>query len=143
MIYQLGFSTLLMWWSLNKYLRFTKDYSYLPNTFIQSANSVFFGLIGVLPLIIGFCTFTSVMLYTNFRFKDTVTTTFTFFYMINGDTFYDSAVNSDEANVLFSILWYFVFVNFFGIFVIMNVTLAQVEEGYLDSKSHDEFKFIT
>ena len=143
MIYQLGFSTLLMWWSLNKYLRFTKDYSYHPKTFIQSSNSVFLGLMGISPLIIGVSTFSSIMLYTNFRFKDTYTTAFTFFYMINGDTFFDSGCNSEQVNQLFSILFYFVWVNFFGMFLIMNVTLAQVEEGYLDSKHQNDFNFIT
>jgi hypothetical protein len=132
-----------MWWSLNKYLRFTKDYSYLPRTFLSSANAVFTGLIGVLPLLIGVCTFSSIILYTNFRYKDTEHTIFTFFHMIQGDTVFDAGTSAVQANALFSLFWYIIWVNFFGIFVVMRVPLAQVEDGYLDSKVRTDFDFIT
>ena len=80
--YELGFANLLMWFSLNKYLRFSKEYSSLPRVFLSSSYAVFSGLAGVLPLIIGVCIFSTIMLYTDFRFKDTITTIFTFFYMM-------------------------------------------------------------
>lgn len=142
-VWQLGIATLLMWWSLNKYLRFTRDYSYLPRTFLSSADSVLAGLIGVMPVIVGVCTFSSIILYTNFRYKDTEHTIFTFFYMIQGDTFFDSGTGSNQANYLYSLFWYFFWASFFGIFVIMQVTLAQVEDGYLASKHQHDFDFIT
>ena len=141
-VYQMGFANLLMWWSLNKYLRFSKQYSSLPRVFLSSSNAVFSGLAGVLPLIIGVCIFCTIMMYKNFRFKDTITTIFTFFYMMQGDTFFDSGTSSNQVSMLFSIFFYFIWANFFGIFVIMNVTLAQVEDGYMNQKNLNDFDFI-
>ena len=133
--YELGMANLLMWWSLNKYLRFSKEYSSLPRVFLSSSYAVFTGLAGVLPLIIGVCIFSTIMLYTNFHFRDTITTVFTFFFMMQGDTYFDTGTNMAQVNVLFSLFFYFVWANFFGIFVIMNVTLAQVEDGYMNQKN--------
>lgn len=62
--------------------------------------------------------------------------------MIQGDTYFDSGINATQTNFLFSIFYYFLWVNFFGIFVIMNVTLAQVEDGYVNQKNISDFEFI-
>lgn len=141
-VYQLGIGNLLLWWSLNKYLRFSKDYSSLPRVFLSSSTFVFTGLAGVFPLIMGISILSTIVMFWNFRFKDTITTIFTFFYMIQGDTYFDSGINATQTNFLFSIFYYFLWVNFFGIFVIMNVTLAQVEDGYVNQKNIHDFEFI-
>lgn len=141
-VFQLGFGNLLLWWSLNKYLRFSKDYSSLPRVFISSSNAVFSGLAGVFPLIMGVSILSTIIMFRNFRFKDTITTIFTFFYMMQGDTFFDTGTNSNETNYLYSIFYYFLWTNFFGIFVIMNVTLAQVEDGYVNQKNITDFDFV-
>lgn len=63
--------------------------------------------------------------------------------MMQGDSFFDSGTSSNQVSVLFSIFFYFIWANFFGIFVIMNVTLAQVEDGYVNMKNLNDFDFIT
>lgn len=44
---------------------------------------------------------------------------------------------------MYSLFWYAIWVNLIGVFVVMKVPLAQVEDGYLASKMKNDFDFIT
>ena len=65
-----------------------------------------------------------------FRFKDWSAAAFTCFYNIFGDTVFDSWTGAQQVNFLFANLWGYCWI-FFGTNVVINITLAQVESGYL------------
>jgi len=114
----LGVANLLLWWALNKYLRFSKDYAFLPATFVSSATELGNAFIGILPLIIGLSWLSSVMMFSSFRFMNLEQSLFTFFYLINGDTQFDSFTNAYQTNFIFSIFYVVIWINF-GVFIIM------------------------
>jgi hypothetical protein len=64
----LGIATLFSWVSLNDYLMYYKDYAFLPRTIFHSSLAVANGLVGVMPLFIGFAILTNTYLYKCFRF---------------------------------------------------------------------------
>ena len=137
----LGVANLLLWWALNKYLRFSKDYAFLPATFVSSATELGNAFIGILPLIIGLSWLSSVMMFSSFRFMNLEQSLFTFFYLINGDTQFDSFTNAYQTNFIFSIFYVVIWINF-GVFIIMQVALAMVEDGYLFQKNLTDFDFM-
>ena len=47
-------------------------------------------IVGILPIFIGFSIFFMLFLGNNFRFRNTETTLFTIFYMLQGDTYSDT-----------------------------------------------------
>jgi hypothetical protein len=66
----IGIATLLSCLTLNSYLLFDKNFSYLPGTLIHSSKDVFYGLVGIFPVIVGLAIYSSVVLNYHFRFKD-------------------------------------------------------------------------
>jgi len=85
-----GFAVLLAWVSLNLYLNYTEKFAYLPNTIIGSSSAVFNGFVGIMPVMIGCAFYSSTMLYMQFRFKDFWNSLMTMFYIMNGDTMFDT-----------------------------------------------------
>ena len=126
----IGVATLLSWFSLNSYLVYSKDYACLANTITASSVHVMNGLVGILPVFLGVSALCVPCLGGSFRFKDWASATFTCFYNILGDTVFDTWSGAEQVNFLFANLWAYCWI-FFGTNVVINITLAQVESGYL------------
>lgn len=67
------------------------------------------GLIGVFPIMFGFAILTMIILFDGSHFISIETTLFTFTYMMQGDTFYDTGVQSRMICEWFSWIFYIVF----------------------------------
>ena len=129
-IQQIGVATLLSWFSLNSYLIYSKDYAILANSIILSSVHVMNGLVGIAPVFLGVSALCVPYLGSCFRFKDWAAANFTCFYNIFGDTVFDTWTGARQANFLFANAWAYLWI-FFGTNVVINITLAQVESGYL------------
>ena len=53
------------------------------------------------------------------------------FYIMNGDTLFDTITGINQINFLYTLIYTYFWV-WFGNNVIMNITLAMVEDGYVD-----------
>jgi hypothetical protein len=137
-----GVGNLLIWWSLNFYLSYSSDYAYLPNTMIGSAKDVLNGIFGVMPIFCGLAVYSSTILYSQFRFKDAFNAGFTMFYVSQGDTVFDTITGINQVSYFFTVVWSFLWI-WFGCNIVMNVTLAQVEHGYLEMKNFNKNKWLT
>lgn len=126
----IGIATLLSWTSLNSYLVYNKEYACLANTIIASSVHVLNGLVGILPAFIGLAALCVPYLGMCFRFKDWAAAAFTCYYVIFGDTVFDAWTGAEQVNFLFACAWAYCWI-FFGTNVVINITLAQVESGYL------------
>lgn len=69
---------------------YDNKYAQAPDTLYNSAKSVAKAIVGILPILIGFSIFFMLFLGNNSRFRDTQTTLFTIFYMLQGDTYSDT-----------------------------------------------------
>jgi hypothetical protein len=128
---RLGVATLISWMSLNDYLTYYRDYAFIPNTMIQSSIAVANGLIGVFPVFAGLAILTNMYLYSYFRFETISATFFTMFYNMFGDTVFDTFYGAYQISPLFTIFWGMTWI-WFSSNVIINITLAQVEHGFLE-----------
>lgn len=66
----------------------------------------------------------------------------TMFYIMNGDTLFDTVEGMEQINVIYTLIWTYLWI-FFGQNVVMNITLAQVEHGYLEQKVYNKNAWIT
>ena len=66
---QIGLVVVTMWWTINRYLSYSERYAIMNRTFLGSTKVIASGLIGVMPLVIGFAYLGNVMTYMSFRFK--------------------------------------------------------------------------
>jgi len=104
----------------------------LPNTFFHSVKAVSQGVFGVLPLLIAVVFVFNTFFYTNFRFQDLSSASFTLFYvMVGADSLFDTAIGTFQINYIMSVLFYLIWANF-SIITIKKLTLAAVEDGYFD-----------
>jgi hypothetical protein len=139
---QLGIPTLLLWLSLNKYLAYRQDFALLPNTFFYSVKAVSQGVFGVLPLLIAVVFIFNTFFFTNFRFQDLSSTSFTLFYvMVGADSLFDTAIGTFQINFIMSVLFYMIWANF-SIITIKKLTLAAVEDGYFNQKQLNESDWL-
>ena len=58
-----GVAALLAWFSLNRYLTYNTEYAYMPRTMMNSSSSIFNGLVGIMPVMIGAAFYTTTVLY--------------------------------------------------------------------------------
>ena len=138
----LGLATLMSYFSLNSYLMHHTSISYIPNTIIRSTGSVLAGFLGILPVAIGVGVICMVYLGSYFRFKDISNSLMVMFYISLGDTVFDVYYGSGQVNFLFNIVFSYIWMYFAGS-VILNITLAQVEEGYLEQKYSTRFEWLS
>jgi len=137
-----GFAVLSAWVSLNYFLSLTTNYSYLPDTMIGSSGEVARGFIGILPVMIGVAFYSSPMFYMQFRFKDFWNSFMTMFYIMNGDTMFDTMTGINQVSFFYALIWSYLWI-WFGVNIFMNVTLAIVGEGYVDMKEFDKKGWLT
>jgi hypothetical protein len=130
----LGFAAFLAWIGLVSYLVHYKDFAYIPNTIFQSGVAVLYGLAGVFPLAMGIATLTSVYMSHFFRMKDQWSALFTMFYYMLGDADFDVLYGANQVNSSYTFVWGLLWI-WFGNNVVVNLTLAVVEQGYLDQKA--------
>ena len=76
----------------------------------------------------------SVYLSSESKFRSWDVSLFSFYYLIFGDTMFDTYQASQQVSFLASVIFGYLWV-FFGINVLINITLAQVEDGYLEQQS--------
>ena len=138
----LGLATLMSYFSLNSYLMHHEQISYIPNTIIKSTGSVFAGFLGILPVAIGVGVISTTYLGTYFRFKDISNSLMVMFYISFGDTVFDVYYGSTQVNFAFNIIFSYVWM-YFAASVVVNITLAQVEEGYLEQKYSTRFEWLS
>lgn len=139
--FNMGIATLLAWFSLNQYLVFDKQYAYLPNTLIHSSKAVINGIIGIFPIFLGTAYISTAVMFTDFRFRKVQNAAFAQFYIMNGDTMFDTMTSLNQINPLFCILWSYLWI-WFGINIVMNITLAMVEDGYLHQKNFERNEWM-
>ena len=119
----MGFAAILAWISLNSYLTFDENYAYLPNTLMLSSQRVAEGLIGISPVIFGIAFFSTTIMFSHFKFKDFPNSCMTMFYIMNGDTQFDTVEGIDQVSYFYTFIWSYAWI-WFGNNVIMNITLA-------------------
>ena len=129
----MGFAAFMAWNGLCSYLVHYKDYAYIPNTIFKSGVAVLYGIVGVFPVAMGIATLTSVYMSGFFRMKDQWTALFTMYYYMFGDADFDVLYGANQVNSPYTMIWGLVWL-WFGNNVIINLTLAVVEHGYLDQK---------
>jgi len=120
---QQGLATLLFWLCLNKYMLWFKDLAVFPNTLIRSTRMVLNGIVGVLPVMIGIAFLSGVMLNNIFRFNSVYESMFTMYYVMNGDTMFDTLFGAHQVSPLFTIFFVCIWCNF-SIQVISQIALA-------------------
>jgi len=49
---------------------------------------------------------------------------------MNGDTVFDTMTGIRQINWIYAIVWSYLWI-FFGVNIVVNITLAMVEDGYL------------
>lgn len=138
----LGIATLMAWASLNFYLIYSKDYSHLPNTMITCSKEVFDSIVGIFPVMIGVASYTTTKMYMDFRFLDTSNSFMTMFYIMNGDTMFDTITGAHQVSVFYCMIWSYLWI-LFGVNIVMNVTVAMVANGYVLQKEFDSNKWLT
>lgn len=126
--------------ALNKYLAYG-EFAQFPRTVSFSIETVFNGIVGVLPLLIGFSIIITVYLYANFRFVSIDVSLFALFYCMFGDTYFDTGQAAAIINPLVGFIFYFMMLNYI-IFGVSQVALAMVEEGYLTAKEQSDFDWV-
>lgn len=87
---QMGYAIILSWVSLNSYLTFDEEFAYLPNTLMLSAQRVAQGLIGISPVMFGVAYYSTTVMFYHFKFMDMPNSLMTMFYIMNGDTLFDT-----------------------------------------------------
>ena len=70
------------------------------------------GIIGVLPIMIGIAFLASVVLNNIFRFNSVYESMFTMYYVMNGDTMFDTITGAQQVSPLFTLLFVFIWINF-------------------------------
>jgi hypothetical protein len=88
-----------------------------------SAKSVANGILGIAPVMIGLAMFSTTVLFYQFRFKDFPNAMMTMFYIMNGDTMFDTITGINQVSALYTFIWTYFWI-WFGANVIMNITLA-------------------
>jgi hypothetical protein len=127
----MGYATFLAWFSLNGYLNFSQKYANVIKTLMYSAKSVANGLVGIAPVAVGMAMFSTTILFYQFRFKDFPNALMTMFYIMNGDTMFDTITGINQVSFLYTLVFTYFWI-WFGNNVVMNITLAMVEDGYVD-----------
>lgn len=133
----MGVATLLACISMNTYLMTNKDFAYMPGTINFSSVDVFNGLIGIFPFMFGLAIFATCVLNNQFRFKDIWNSFMTMFYIMNGDTMFDTITGIRQVSFFFTLGWSYFWV-WFGNNIIINITLAQVADGYSKQKAYNK-----
>lgn len=106
-----------------------------------SAKNVANGLAGIAPVAIGIAMFSTTILFYQFRFKDFPNALMTMFYIMNGDTVFDTITGINQVSFLYTLIWTYFWI-WFGNNVIMNITLAQVEDGYVDARNSETNEWL-
>ena len=65
----------------------------------------------------------------------------TMFYIMNGDTVFDTITGINQVSFLYSLIWTYFWI-WFGNNVILNITLAQVEDGYVDARNSETNEWL-
>ena len=87
-----------------------------------------------------FCIIT--FIYTNFRFQDLSSASFTLFnVMVGADSLFDTAIGTFQINYIMSVQFYMKRANF-SIITIKKLILATVEEGYFDQKQLNKSNWL-
>lgn len=136
-----GFTAIMYWTALLKYLTYDPKISNLPNTMIGSARNVTEGIIGLMPIFMGFSTIAFVTMNIDFRFRSTSVALFTLFYNCNGDTLFDTLYAANTWNPLMTFIWAYAAVQF-TLFVFLKLSLAMIEEGYIFYRTKRQFDWI-
>lgn len=118
----IGLGLLLSLLSLNSYLTYNKEFSYLQNTILASSVDVFNGLVGAFPFWFGLAILSSV-LFDHFRFKDVSNSFMTMFYLCFGDTMFDTIYGTNQVNFVYCFFFSY-FWSWIGNNIIINITLA-------------------
>ena len=63
------------------------------------------------------------------------------FYIMNGDTVFDTITGINQVSFLYSLIWTYFWI-WFGNNVILNITLAQVEDGYVDARNSETNEWL-
>lgn len=137
----LGFSNILYWVSLTRYLTYDSKLAVAPNTIIGGAINNINGIIGLMPIFIGFSVFGYVTMNSFFRFRTPVSTLFTLFYNSNGDTLFDTLDGCNKWNPIATFVWGYFGVQF-TLFILMKLSLAVLEEGYIFNRTARQFDWL-
>jgi multisubunit Na+/H+ antiporter MnhF subunit len=82
------------------------------------------------------------MFYMSFRFCDFWNSLMTMFYIMQGDTMFDTMTGINQVSFFYAIIWSYLWI-WFGVNVLMNIALAMVGEGYIDMKEFDKKAWLT
>ena len=96
---------------------------------------------GILPLWFGVTFLMTTYLYESYHFYSIETSFFTLFYVMHGDTMFDTYYGIQQISVV-GVLWAYLWITF-SIFVIDQVNLAIVEDGYLTSLNRKPADWLT
>ena len=83
-----------------------------------------------MPIFLGFACYATVALNECFHFMDWQTSMFTCYYLLFADSMFDTYQGSVSVSFLIVNVWSYTWI-FFGINILINITLAQVEDGYV------------
>ena len=137
----MGFSVVLLLFSMNKYMTFHESIAHLPNTFLGSAKDVTGGIVSMFPLFIGVAYMSTTQLYMFFRFRDVTYAAMTMWYNMQGDTVFDTLLPGSAVNLLYISFWC-AFPLFFLSYIFNKIALAMVEDGYLKHKYRRQFDWL-
>ena len=113
-----------------RYLENLGLYSLIFRTVALSMPLVFRTIIAAIPIFMGVTFLGMSLFWESDRFKDTSTTMFTLFALMNGDMIWDTYADISSWQYLLGQLYLYAFV-FFSICVMMNVFIIIIEEGYV------------
>ena len=125
----MGLSVLMAIVSLNTYLVQSRDYSLIPNVFLETSDTISKHLIGIFPFILGIIIGTYTFLNFHFKFMSFRDSSFAIFWLGNNDNVFDTFTGIKQVNYVVSVLvliWVW-----FGKAVVINITLAEVSDGFV------------
>ncbi len=136
-----GFSCMLAYINVGRYLEYNRDYSTIFATIKCAIPNVLRYLLGVMPIFFGFIFFGLCLFWRSERFINTSSTMMTLFAMLNGDSVWD--IFHDLSGVSFFIgqMYCYIFCIIF-IVVVMNVFISIIEEAYVSTKMRNQNHWI-
>ena len=95
-----------------------------------------------MPFAVSMGYLTTTVLYSHFRTQDLSSSLFVMFYAMNGDALFDVIYAFNQINSFFTLVFTIVWV-MIGFYMIIQLTLAIVEQGFLEAKYAQNYDFLS
>ncbi|CDW71109.1 UNKNOWN [Stylonychia lemnae] len=139
--YLCGFGCMFSWISLIQYLEYYSEYSFISKTLSVAIPNIFKTIVGVLPLYVGVVLLGCILFPGSQRFQSFSYASMNLYSIINGDELQDTFRDLQSVGFLIALIYLYIYV-FFGYAVIVNMFIAIIEDGFMDTKYSSRFDWL-